>query len=78
MANGTDAGLVSYVFSERLDRALGVGRRLESGMVGVNRGVVSDPGAPFGGVKHSGLGREGSEEGIHEFLEAKYLAVPYH
>ncbi|GEL26938.1 NAD-dependent succinate-semialdehyde dehydrogenase [Pseudonocardia sulfidoxydans NBRC 16205] len=78
LANATDAGLVGYVYSGSLERALGVARRLESGMVGVNRGVVSDPGAPFGGVKHSGLGREGSEEGIHEFLETKYVAVPYH
>jgi succinate-semialdehyde dehydrogenase/glutarate-semialdehyde dehydrogenase len=74
LANDTDAGLIAYVYGEEA-RALRVAARLESGMVGVNRGVVSDPAASFGGVKQSGLGREGGFEGIHEFLETKYIAV---
>lgn len=75
-ANDTPWGLVGYVFTEGLDRALRVGERLEVGMVGVNTGLVSNPAAPFGGVKQSGLGREGGRVGIEEFLEYKYLAVP--
>ncbi|GAB2587574.1 NAD-dependent succinate-semialdehyde dehydrogenase [Streptomyces capparidis] len=75
-ANDTPWGLVGYVFTEGLDRALRVGERLEVGMVGVNTGLVSDPAAPFGGVKQSGLGREGGRVGIEEFLEYQYLAVP--
>ena len=75
MANDTEHGLMAYVFgSERA--AMAVAARLEAGMVAVNRGVVSDPAAPFGGVKQSGLGREGSSEGILEFLEVKYIALP--
>ncbi len=77
IANDTDAGLIAYLFTEGLDRGLSVSRRLESGMVGLNRGLVSDPAAPFGGVKHSGIGREGAHEGILEFLETKYVAVPF-
>jgi succinate-semialdehyde dehydrogenase/glutarate-semialdehyde dehydrogenase len=77
IANDTDAGLVAYLYTEGLDRGLSVSRRLEAGMVGLNRGLVSDPAAPFGGVKHSGIGREGAHEGILEFLEAKYVAVPF-
>jgi succinate-semialdehyde dehydrogenase / glutarate-semialdehyde dehydrogenase len=77
IANDTDAGLVAYLFTEGLERGLSVSRRLEAGMVGLNRGLVSDPAAPFGGVKHSGIGREGAHEGILEFLEAKYVAVPF-
>ncbi|MEG3627677.1 NAD-dependent succinate-semialdehyde dehydrogenase [Streptomyces poriticola] len=75
-ANDTPWGLVGYVFTEGLDRALRVGERLEAGMVGVNTGLVSNPAAPFGGVKQSGLGREGGRAGIEEFLEYQYLAVP--
>ncbi|GAA2300657.1 NAD-dependent succinate-semialdehyde dehydrogenase [Streptomyces kunmingensis] len=75
-ANDTEWGLVSYVFTRDLDRALRVGERLETGMVGLNTGLVSNPAAPFGGVKQSGLGREGGRVGIEEFLEYKYLAVP--
>ncbi|MFI7382371.1 NAD-dependent succinate-semialdehyde dehydrogenase [Streptomyces sp. NPDC049813] len=75
-ANDTQWGLVSYVFTRDLDRALRVGERLETGMVGLNTGLVSNPAAPFGGVKQSGLGREGGRVGIEEFLEYKYLAVP--
>ncbi|MFJ9038990.1 NAD-dependent succinate-semialdehyde dehydrogenase [Streptomyces sp. NPDC102406] len=75
-ANDTEWGLVGYVFTRDLDRALRVGERLETGMVGLNTGLVSNPAAPFGGVKQSGLGREGGRVGIEEFLEYKYLAVP--
>ena len=75
MANDTDYGLISYVYAADDGEGLRVGRRLESGMVAVNRGVVSDPAAPFGGMKQSGLGREGGFAGIHEFLESQYLAV---
>ncbi|MFV0132115.1 NAD-dependent succinate-semialdehyde dehydrogenase [Streptomyces sp. HMX87] len=75
-ANDTPWGLVGYVFTEGLDRALRVGERLEVGMVGLNTGLVSNPAAPFGGVKQSGLGREGGRAGIEEFLEYQYLAVP--
>lgn len=75
-ANDSEAGLVSYLYTEGLERGLAVTRRLESGMVGLNRGLVSDPAAPFGGSKHSGLGREGSSEGLLEFMEMKYTAVP--
>lgn len=77
LANDTDAGLIAYLYSQGLNHGLSVARRLESGMVGLNRGLVSDPAAPFGGVKHSGLGREGAHEGILEFLETKYIATRY-
>ncbi len=75
LANDTDFGLVSYVFTRDLNRALRVCERLETGMIGLNRGVVSNPAAPFGGVKQSGLGREGGRVGIEEFLETKYVAI---
>ncbi|MER5224975.1 NAD-dependent succinate-semialdehyde dehydrogenase [Streptomyces flaveus] len=75
-ANDTPWGLVGYVFTEGLDRALRVSERLEVGMVGLNTGLVSNPAAPFGGVKQSGLGREGGRVGIDEFLEYQYLAMP--
>ena len=75
LANDTPFGLISYVYSGDLRRGLRVAEALESGMVAVNRGVVSDPAAPFGGFKQSGLGREGGFAGIHEFLETKYIAV---
>jgi succinate-semialdehyde dehydrogenase/glutarate-semialdehyde dehydrogenase len=74
MANDTIYGLMAYVFGEERE-AIAVAHRLESGMIAINRGVVSDPAAPFGGVKQSGLGREGSSEGILEFLEEKYIAL---
>ncbi len=74
-ANDTLWGLVGYVFTEGLDRALSVSERLEVGMVGLNTGLVSNPAAPFGGVKQSGIGREGGNEGILEFLETKYVAI---
>lgn len=74
MANDTEHGLMAYVFGEERE-AMAVARRIEAGMVAVNRGVVSDPAAPFGGVKQSGLGREGGFEGILEFLEEQYIAL---
>jgi succinate-semialdehyde dehydrogenase/glutarate-semialdehyde dehydrogenase len=77
MANSTEYGLAGYVYSADLSRALRVAERLEVGMVGVNRGFISDPAAPFGGVKQSGLGREGGHEGLLEFLEQKYIAVSW-
>jgi succinate-semialdehyde dehydrogenase / glutarate-semialdehyde dehydrogenase len=77
MANSTEYGLVSYLYTADLRRALQVAEALEAGMVGINRGVVSDPAAPFGGVKQSGLGREGGHEGLLEFTETKYIAVDW-
>jgi succinate-semialdehyde dehydrogenase / glutarate-semialdehyde dehydrogenase len=76
-ANDTEYGLVSYLYTADLRRALRVSEALETGMVGVNRGIVSDPAAPFGGVKQSGLGREGGHEGLLEFTETKYVAVEW-
>ena len=75
-ANDTDWGLVGYLFTQDIDRAFDLSERLEVGMVGVNTGVVSNPAAPFGGIKQSGLGREGGKVGIDEFLEYKYLSIP--
>jgi len=74
-ANDTEYGLVSYVYTRDLNRAVRVSERLETGMIGLNQGMVSNPAAPFGGVKHSGLGREGGRVGIEEFLEIKYVAL---
>lgn len=74
-ANATSAGLVAFAFTQNLDQALRVGESLQAGMVGINRGLVSNAAAPFGGVKESGLGREGGFEGIAEYLEVKYLAI---
>lgn len=76
-ANNTEYGLVAYVFSENMKRALQVCERLEYGMVGLNRGLVSDPAAPFGGVKQSGLGREGGHEGMLEFMETQYISASW-
>lgn len=76
MANDTPFGLAAYVFSENLSRALGVAEAIEAGMVGVNKGAISDPSAPFGGVKESGVGREGGFQGIGEFLETKFISLP--
>ncbi|CAB4342327.1 unannotated protein [freshwater metagenome] len=75
LANDTEYGLISYVYSEDLKRALRFAEGIEAGMVGINRGMLSDPAAPFGGVKQSGLGREGGFDGIHEFLQTKYIGV---
>ncbi|MBA2549758.1 MAG: NAD-dependent succinate-semialdehyde dehydrogenase [Nocardioidaceae bacterium] len=74
-ANDTEFGLVSYVYTNDLRRALRVAEAIETGMVGLNQGVVSNPAAPFGGVKQSGLGREGGPTGIEEFLETKYIGI---
>ena len=74
-ANDTEYGLVAYVFTRDVKRAIRVCERLETGMVGLNQGMVSNAGAPFGGVKQSGIGREGGNEGIEEFLETKYVAM---
>ncbi|WP_457147986.1 NAD-dependent succinate-semialdehyde dehydrogenase [Mycobacterium sp. URHB0021] len=74
-ANDTEYGLVSYVFTNDLRRALRVAEAVETGMVGLNQGVVSNPAAPFGGIKQSGLGREGGAMGIDEFLETKYIGI---
>ena len=75
LANATEYGLISYIYSSDLKRAIRTAEAIESGMVAINRGVISDPAAPFGGVKQSGLGREGGFDGIHEFLETKYIGV---
>jgi succinate-semialdehyde dehydrogenase/glutarate-semialdehyde dehydrogenase len=77
LANNTEYGLVGYVYTGDLARGLRVSERLEAGMVGLNRGVVSDPAAPFGGVKQSGIGREGGHEGVLEYLESQYVAVDW-
>jgi succinate-semialdehyde dehydrogenase/glutarate-semialdehyde dehydrogenase len=74
-ANDTEYGLVAYVFTKDLTRALRVCERLDTGMIGLNQGMVSNAGAPFGGVKASGFGREGGPEGLHEYLETKYIAI---
>lgn len=77
LANNTEYGLAAYVYSGDLSRALRVGRGIESGMIAINRGLMSDPAAPFGGAKQSGLGREGGVSGILEFMEPKYFAVNF-
>jgi succinate-semialdehyde dehydrogenase / glutarate-semialdehyde dehydrogenase len=74
-ANATEYGLVAYAFTENLDRALRVSDELDTGMVGINQGVVSNAAAPFGGIKQSGLGREGGPEGLEEYLSTKYIAI---
>lgn len=76
-ANDTEYGLVAYVFTEDMKRGLQVCERLDYGMVGLNRGLVSDPAAPFGGVKQSGLGREGGHEGMLEFMETQYISASW-
>jgi succinate-semialdehyde dehydrogenase/glutarate-semialdehyde dehydrogenase len=75
LANATEFGLIAYIYSTDLKRAMKVAEALESGMVAINKGVISDPAAPFGGFKQSGLGREGGFAGIEEFLETKYIGV---
>jgi succinate-semialdehyde dehydrogenase/glutarate-semialdehyde dehydrogenase len=75
MANGTDLGLVSFVHTRDVGRGLRISERIEAGMVGLNRGLVSDPAAPFGGWKQSGIGREGAHDGLLEYLETKYIAA---
>src|SRR5687768_9947093 len=77
LANGTTMGLVAYVYTGDLAKGLRVAERLESGMVGLNKGIVSDPAAPFGGVKESGIGREGGHEGMLDYTETKYIATDW-
>jgi succinate-semialdehyde dehydrogenase/glutarate-semialdehyde dehydrogenase len=74
-ANATEYGLVAYVYTQDINRAFRVIEKLDTGMVGLNQGMVSNAGAPFGGVKQSGYGREGGPEGLHEYLETKYVAM---
>jgi succinate-semialdehyde dehydrogenase/glutarate-semialdehyde dehydrogenase len=76
LANDTSYGLVSYVFTQDLARGQRMIEALDTGMMGLNVGVVSNAAAPFGGVKQSGLGREGGLEGIHEYLSTKYTLIP--
>jgi succinate-semialdehyde dehydrogenase/glutarate-semialdehyde dehydrogenase len=76
-ANSTEYGLVAYLYTRDLSRGLRVSEKLEFGMVGLNRGLVSDPAAPFGGMKQSGIGREGAHEGLMEFLETQYVSVSW-
>lgn len=75
VANDTEFGLVAYLYTRDISRAVRLSERLQTGMVGLNRGLVSDPAAPFGGIKHSGMGREGGSTGIDEYLETKYVAL---
>jgi succinate-semialdehyde dehydrogenase/glutarate-semialdehyde dehydrogenase len=77
LVNDSEYGLAAYVFSGDLARALRLGEAVDAGMVGINRGLVSDPSAPFGGVKQSGLGREGARDGLREFQETQYLSVDW-
>ncbi len=76
-ANDTEYGLVAYLYTADVARGLRVCEQLEFGMIGLNRGIVSDPAAPFGGMKQSGIGREGAHEGIREFLESQYVSVSW-
>ena len=75
LANNSEYGLVAYVYTKDIQRALSVCEALDVGMIGLNQGMVSNPAAPFGGVKQSGFGREGGYEGIEEYLATKYVAV---
>ena len=77
LANLTEYGLVAYVYTRDLAKGLACAEAIEAGMIGLNRGIVSDPAAPFGGVKQSGLGREGGHDGLLEFLESKYIATSW-
>ena len=74
-ANDTEYGLVAYVYTQDVNRAFRVIEQLDTGMIGLNQGLVSNAGAPFGGVKASGFGREGGREGIDEYLETKYISM---
>ncbi|WP_407662316.1 aldehyde dehydrogenase family protein [Mycolicibacterium rutilum] len=74
-ANATEFGLAGYVFTESLDRAFNVADRLETGLVGINQGVPSNAAAPFGGTKQSGIGREGSSEGLDEYQEVRFYNI---
>ena len=77
LANDADVGLAGYVYTRRLDVGFRVAEQIEAGMVGVNRPLVSDPAAPFGGVKEAGLGREGAQEGLLEYTETKMIATEW-
>ncbi len=77
LANDTEYGLVAYLYTADVARGMRVSGRLAAGMVGLNRGLVSDPAAPFGGVKQSGIGREGGHEGVLDYTESKYVAVQW-
>lgn len=74
-ANATPYGLAAYLFTRNISRAVSISERLDVGMVGVNRGLMADPAAPFGGIKSSGLGREGGQHAVEDFLETKYIAL---
>jgi len=76
-ANDTEYGLVAYLYTRDIGRGMRVSENLEFGMIGLNRGLVSDPAAPFGGMKQSGIGREGAHEGMMEFLETQYVAMTW-
>ena len=76
LANTTEYGLASYVFTEDISRALRIGERIEYGLLGLNVGVISNAAAPFGGVKESGVGREGGAEGIAEYTTVQYMGMP--
>jgi succinate-semialdehyde dehydrogenase/glutarate-semialdehyde dehydrogenase len=77
LANTTEYGLVAYIYTSDLARGMRVSERVEAGMIGLNRGLVSDPAAPFGGVKQSGIGREGGHEGVLDYTESKYIATQW-
>ena len=77
MANQSEYGLIAYLYTEDLRKGMAMAERLDAGMIGLNRGLVSDPAAPFGGTKQSGIGREGAHDGMLEFLEKKYIAVAW-
>jgi succinate-semialdehyde dehydrogenase/glutarate-semialdehyde dehydrogenase len=77
LSNDTEYGLAAYLYTRDMKRGLNIAQKLEYGMIGVNRGLVSDTAAPFGGVKQSGLGREGSHHGLIEFTECRYVAVTW-
>jgi succinate-semialdehyde dehydrogenase/glutarate-semialdehyde dehydrogenase len=76
-ANDTEYGLIAYVYTKDVGRGMRVSEKLDFGMIGLNRGLVSDPAAPFGGMKQSGIGREGAHEGLMEFLETQYVSLTW-
>ncbi len=77
LVNASEFGLAAYVFAGELQRAMRIGEAIDAGMIGINRGLVSDPSAPFGGMKQSGLGREGARAGLEEFTETQYLSIDW-
>ena len=76
-ANDTEYDLIAYLYTKDMNRGMRVSELLDFGMIGLNRGLVSDPAAPFGGMKQSGIGREGAHEGLMEFLETQYISVTW-